>query len=308
MSGRASCIIFSLKVEGLFPVLVTFLDIAIGGLITGGIYALIAVGLSLQYGVGRVLNVSHGEFIMVGAFAGWSLYTIWGISPLVSLVICSPIFFLIGFFVHITLFRYLRSRSKSVEAFIDSSLLVSFGLLFIVQNIALITWKADIRGYSYWDTSVTILEAVFSLNRLVALFFAVAMSGAFYLFLTHSRVGKAIRASAEDPVTAQVMGVNINRVLGICFGLGALMAGFSGILISMIYEIQPNMGLEYTLIAIIVVALGGLGSITGSLIGGFILGLIGNIVTYVDPGLSLVAYYMIFILVLLVRPKGIFGK
>lgn len=288
--------------------LVTFLDIAVGGLITGGIYALIAVGLSLQYGVGRVLNVSHGEFIMVGAFAGWSLYTFLGISPLVSLIICSPVFFLAGYLIHRTLFRYLRSRSKSVEAFTDSSLLVSFGLLFIVQNLALITWKADIRGYSYWDGSVVILEAYFSLNRLVALFFAVSMSGAFYLFLTRSRVGKAIRAAAEDPVTAQVMGVNIHRVLGICFGLGALMAGFSGILISMMYEIQPTMGLEYTIIAIIVVALGGLGSITGSLIGGFILGLIGSVVTYLDPGLSLIAYYVIFILILLVRPKGIFGK
>jgi branched-chain amino acid transport system permease protein len=290
------------------PVLVTFLDIAVGGLITGGIYALIAVGLSLQYGVGRVLNVSHGEFIMVGAFAGWSLYSFFGISPLISLVICSPVFFLIGFLIHSTLFRYLRSRSKSVEAFTDSSLLVSFGLLFIVQNLALITWKADIRGYSYWDGSVVILEAYFSLNRLVALFFAVSMSGAFYLFLTRSRVGKAIRAAAEDPMTAQIMGVNIHRVLGICFGLGALMAGFSGILISMMYEIQPTMGLEYTIIAIIVVALGGLGSITGSLLGGFILGLIGSVVTYLDPGLSLIAYYVIFILILLVRPKGIFGK
>ena len=290
------------------PVLVTFLDITIGGLITGGIYALIAVGLSLQYGVGRVLNVSHGEFIMVGAFSGWSLYTFFGISPLASLVICSPLFFLTGFFVHITLFRYLRSRSKSVEAFIDSSLLVSFGLLFIVQNLALIAWKADIRGYSYWEGSVSILDAVFSLNRLVALFFAVAMSAAFYLFLTRLRAGKAIRAAAEDPVTAQVMGVNIHRVLGVCFGLGALMAGFSGILISMIYEIQPTMGLEYTIIAIIVVGLGGLGSITGSLIGGFILGLIGSVVTYMDPGLSLIAYYVIFIAILLLRPKGILGK
>lgn len=288
--------------------LVTVLDIAIGGLITGGIYALIAVGLSLQYGVGRVLNVSHGEFIMIGAFAAWSLYTLFGISPLVSLLICSPVFFIIGFLIHWTLFRHLRSRSKSIEAFADSSLLASFGLLFIVQNIALIVWKADIRGYSYWDSSVSIHEAVFSTNRLVALLLAVVMSAAFYVFLTRARVGKAIRAAAEDPVTAQVMGVNIHRVLAICFGLGAFMAVFTGILISMMYEIQPTMGLEYTIIAIIVVALGGLGSITGSLIGGFILGLIGSIVTYVDPGLSLIAYYVIFILLLLVRPKGIFGK
>jgi branched-chain amino acid transport system permease protein len=289
-------------------VVVTILDIVIGGLIMGGIYALIAVGLSLQYGVGRVLNVSHGEFIMIGAFATWSLYTIFGVSPLLSLIICGPFLFIIGFLIHRTLFQYLRGKSESMGAFADSSLLASFGLLFIIQNVALLIWKADIRGYSYLDSSVSILGAIFATNRLLALLFAVVISLVFYIFLTRTRLGKAIRAAAEDPVTAQVMGVNIHRVLAICFGLGALMAGFAGPLISMIYEIQPIMGLEYTIIAIIVVVLGGLGSITGSLIGGFILGLIGSIVTYFDPGLSLIAYYVIFILLLLIRPTGIFGK
>ena len=274
----------------------------------GGIYALIAVGLSLQYGVGRVLNVSHGEFIMVGAFATWTLYTVLGISPLISLVICGPGMFVIGFFIHRTLFQYLRGTSESIGAFADSSLLASFGLLFIIQNVALLIWKADIRGYSYLESSVSILGAMFAANRLVALLFAVVISMAFYYFLTRTRLGKAIRASAEDPDTAQVMGVNIHRVLAICFGLGALMAGFAGVLISMMYEMLPTMGLEYTIIAIIVVVLGGLGSITGSLIGGFILGLIGSIVTYFDAGLSLIAYYVIFILLLLVKPTGIFGK
>ena len=288
--------------------IVTVLDVVIGGLITGGIYALIAVGLSLQYGVGRVLNISHGEFIMIGAFTTWSLYTVFGISPLVSLAICGPALFIIGFLIHRTLFQYLRGKSESIGAFADSSLLASFGLLFIIQNIGLIIWKADIRGYSYLDSSVSILGAIFSANRLVALLFAVVISLAFYIFLTRTRLGKAIRAAAEDPATAQVMGVNIHRVLAVCFGLGALMAGFAGVLISMMYEMQPTMGLEYTIIAIIVVVLGGLGSITGSLIGGFILGLIGSIVTYIDPGLSLIAYYVIFILLLLVKPTGIFGK
>ncbi len=275
----------------------------------GGIYALIAVGLSLQYGVGRVLNISHGEFIMIGAFATWSLYTLLGISPLLSLAICGPVLFLIGFLIHRTLFQYLRDKSESMgAAFADSSLLASFGLLFIIQNIALLIWKADLRGYSYLSSPVNILGAIFTANRVVALSYAVVISIVFYLFLTQTRMGKAIRASAEDPMTAQVMGVNIHRVLAVCFGLGTLMAGFAGPLISMMYEIQPTMGMEYTIIAIIVVVLGGLGSITGSLIGGFILGMIGSIVTFFDPGLSLIAYYVIFILLLLIRPMGILGK
>lgn len=285
------------------------LNIIIAGLIMGGIYALIAVGLSLQYGVGRILNISHGEFIMIGAFASWSLYTLLGVSPLISLVICGPVLFLVGFLIHRTLFQYLRDKSESMgAAFADSSLLASFGLLFIIQNIALLIWKADLRGYSYLSYPVSIFGAIFTANRVVALSFAIVISIVFYLFLTQTRMGKAIRASAEDPMTAQVMGVNIHRVLAVCFGLGALMAGFAGPLIGMMYEIQPTMGMEYTIIAIIVVVLGGLGSITGSLIGGFILGMIGSIVTFFDPGLSLVAYYVIFIFLLLIRPMGILGK
>jgi len=286
----------------------TILDVVIAGLIMGGIYALIAVGLSLQYGVGRVLNVSHGEFIMLGAFITYSLYTIFGISPLISLVICAPFLFIIAFLIHRTLFQYLRDTSESIDVFEGNSLLASFGLVFIIQNIALLIWKANVRGYTYLVYSVNIFGAIFTANRLITLLFAVVISLAFYLFLTRSRLGKAIRAAAEEPKMAGLMGVNIKRVLAICFGLGALMAGFAGVLVSMLYQIQPVMGMEYTIIAVIVVVLGGLGSITGSLIGGFILGLVGSIVTHFDPSLSLVAYYVIFILLLLVRPTGIFGK
>jgi len=286
----------------------TILDILIGGLIMGGIYALIAVGLSLQYGVGRVLNVSHGEFIMLGAFITYSLYTLFGISPLISLVICGPFLFIIAFLIHRTLFQHLRDTSESMDAFEGNSLLASFGLLFIIQNIALLIWKANIRGYSYLVYSVNIFGAVFTTNRLLTLLFAVVISLGFYIFLTRTRLGKAVRAAAQEPTTAGLSGVNIKQVLAICFGLGALMAGFAGVLISMLYQIQPTMGMEYTIIAVIVVVLGGLGSITGSLIGGFILGLIGSLVTYFDPGLSLVAYYVIFIILLLVKPTGIMGK
>jgi branched-chain amino acid transport system permease protein len=284
------------------------LDIVIGGLIMGGIYALIAVGLSLQYGVGRVLNVSHGEFIMFAAFITYSLYVLFGISPLLSLAICGPFLFLIGFGLHRTLFRYLRKTSASMDIFEGNSLLASFGLLFIIQNIAILIWKGQLRGYSYLTSQVDLWGAVFPLNRLIALLFAVIICLGFYLFLTYARLGKAIRAAADDPETAGMMGVNINRVLAICFGLGALMAGFAGVLISMTYQITPTMGLQYTIIAMLVVVLGGLGSITGSLIGGFILGLIGSIVTYIDPALALIAYYVIFALLLLVKPTGIFGK
>jgi branched-chain amino acid transport system permease protein len=288
--------------------IVKILDIVIAGLLLGGLYALIAMGLSLQYGVARVLNISHGEFIMLGALTTWFMYKGFGVNPLVSLAVCGPVTFVIGFLLYKILFTRLRTSSASAGAYEGSSMLASFGLLFIIQNIALIAWGSDIKGYTYLSFPVNVGGALFAANRLVALAFAIIIGAVFYLFLIHTRLGKAIRAAAQDAATAGLMGVNINQVLALCFGFGALMAGFAGLLISICYPVHATMGLEYTIITIIVVVLGGLGSIPGSFIGGFILGLIGSIVTYIEPGLSLAAYYVIFMLLLLVRPKGILGK
>jgi branched-chain amino acid transport system permease protein len=288
--------------------MVTFLNIVITGLLLGGLYALIAMGLSLQYGVARVLNISHGEFIMLGGLTTWTLYTAFDINPLVCLAVCGPVTFILGYVIHRTLFKRLLSSSASPGIFESSSMLASFGLLFIVQNLASIAWGPEIRAYSYLAVPVNLAGAVFGANRLVTLGFAIAIGVAFYLFVARTRMGKAIRAAAQDPAAAGLMGVNIDNVLALCFGFGAAMAGFAGMLISMIYPVHVVMGMQYTIIAIIVVVLGGLGSIPGSFIGGFLLGLIGSIVAYIDPGLSLVAYYLIFILLLLVRPTGIMGK
>lgn len=306
MSFWAACPL--LTHEEVSIMIVTILDIVIAGLLLGGLYALIAMGLSLQYGVARVLNISHGEFIMLGALTTWSLYTVFGMNPLIAIAVCGPAAFILGFILHRTLFKRLRTMSVSPAVFEGNSMLASFGLMFIIQNLALIAWGPEIRGYSYLAVPVSLGGALFGANRLITLGFAVVIGLAFYLFLAYTRMGKAIRAAAQDPVTAGLMGVNINQVLALCFGLGAAMAGIAGMLISMCYPVHAVMGLEYTVIAVIVVVLGGLGSIPGSFIGGFMLGLIGSIVTAWQPGLALVAYYFIFILLLLVRPTGIMGR
>jgi branched-chain amino acid transport system permease protein len=287
---------------------VTILNVVIAGLLMGGIYALIAMGLSLQYGVARVLNISHGEFMMLGAFITWALYSAFGINPLISLAIVGPLTFVIGFILHRTLFKSLRISSASPAIFESNSMLATFGLLFIIQNIALAIWGGAMRGYSYLRIGLHLGGAVFEENRLLARGFAVVIGLAFYIFLARTRLGKAIRAAAQDPATAGIMGVNINHVLALCFGFGTLMAGLAGVLISMCYPIDAGMGLGYTIIAIIVVVIGGLGSIPGSFIGGFILGLIGSIVSSWQPGLAMAAYYLLFMLLLLVRPTGIMGK
>ncbi len=284
------------------------LDVLIAGLLMGGLYALIAMGLSLQYGVARVLNFSHGEFIMLGGMTTWMLYTYGGLNPLLAVAICGPGAFVLGFIIHRTMFKRLFAMSASPGAFESNSVLASFGLLFILQNVAFSIWGPEIRGYSYLAFPINLGGAMFGANRLITLGFAIAIGVAFYIFLARTRMGKGIRAAAQDPGTAGLLGVNINRVLALCFGFGAAMASIAGVLMSISYPVNAVMGGEYMTIAIIVVVLGGLGSIPGSFVGGFILGIVGSIVSFIDPALALIAYYVIFMLLLLVKPTGIMGR
>ena len=284
-----------------------FLNIFLGGLFIGGVYSLVAMGLSLQYGVAKVLNIAHGEFLMIGAFVTYWLQGI-GVDPLLTVVVVGPAMFIIGFVLYRTVFTSIRLRSAHPGIYESNSLLAAFGLYFIVQNIGILIWGTTYYSYTYLNQSISIGGALFAENRIVAAAFAVVIGIAFYLFLTNTRTGKAIRAAAQDPATAGLMGVNIDFVLALCFGFGAAMAGIAGSLISICYSLSTSMGLGYTVIAIVVVTLGGLGSIPGSFIGGFVLGIIGSAVSYWQPGLTVASYYVIFIILLLVRPKGIMGK
>jgi branched-chain amino acid transport system permease protein len=286
----------------------TILGVVISGLLIGGLYALIAMGLSMQYGVARVLNVSHGEFIMLGALTTWTLYTVFHINPLLSLAVCGPVAFALGYILHRTVYRRIWATSPSPGVFESNSLLASFGLLFVIQNLALFAWGPEIRGYTYLAVPVELAGVSFGANRLLTLGSALLVGGTFYAFLARTRIGKAIRAAAQDSTAAALMGVNINSVLAICFGFGAALAAVAGMLISMCYPVYAVMGIPYTVIAMIVVVLGGLGSIPGSFLGGVVLGLIGSVVSYVEPALTLVAYYFIFTLLLLVKPTGIMGR
>lgn len=283
-------------------------DIVITGLILGGLYALVAVGLSLQYGVGRVLNVAHGEFIMVGALATWSMFTVWDVPPVIAFGVITPILFAAGYALDWWLFNDLRDTSINEDHFEGRSLLASFGLVFVIQNFILISWGGQQRGYTYLNTPVEILGNRYGGNRLIALGVAVGISLALYLFIKRTRLGKAIRAAAEAPDMASTLGVNKRRVLATSFGLGAALAGLAGVLYSMMFQLTPTSGIELTIVAIVVVVFGGLGSIAGSLIGGFALGLVIAFVNFLDPSLSLVAFYSIFILVLLFKPSGIMGR
>jgi branched-chain amino acid transport system permease protein len=284
-----------------------FLNVLIGGLLIGAIYSLVSMGLSLQYGVAKVFNIAHGEFLMIGAFVTYWLQQ-YSVNPLLIIVVVAPVMFIIGFLLYSTIFTGIRVKAANPGIFESNGMLAAFGLYFIVQNIAVLIWGSTPRSYSYLSSSISIGNALFMENRIVAAVFAVVIGIAFYLFLASTRTGKAIRAAAQDPATAGLMGVNINFVLALCFGFGAAMAGTAGVLISICYPILTTMGLGYTVIATVVITLGGLGSIPGSFIGGFILGIIGTGVAYWQPGLSVASYYVIFIILLLVRPKGLMGN
>ena len=286
--------------------LVTILNVVTSGLIMGGVYAIIAMGMSIQYGVARILNVSHGEFIMVGAFLTLMLVKL-HVNPLLAMLLIMPLMFVLGFVLHRTIYKKLSDVSGSAGAFESNSMLISFGLMFVLQNVALQIWGSQQQTYSYLMRKVSILGIDLALNRLVVLLLAVAISLLFYLFLQKARLGKAIRAVSQDAASAALMGVKVHRVGAVCFGIGAVLAGCAGSLISIINQFNTSMGMSYTIIAIIVVVLGGMGSVPGSLLGGFILGFIGTLVNYIDPSLSLVAYYLIIIILLLVKPSGLMG-
>ena len=281
----------------------------INGIMEGSIYGLLAMGLTLQYGVCQVLNISHGEFLMLGAMLTMALSRALGISPLLVVAIIGPLLFVIGFLLQITLFRTLKVRTPSPPVFEGSALLACFGLYYIIYFAGQQTWSALTYTNLYLMQRVSFLGVSFGLNYVVACVIALAIGLAVYLFLSRTRPGRAIRATAEDPATAGLMGVNTSMILAFSFGLGALLAGIGGIMISWRTPVNIYMGFNNTVIALVVVVLGGLGSVPGSFIAGILIGIVSRLVSqFWEPLLIVPVYYAILMVLLLVRPTGLLGK
>jgi branched-chain amino acid transport system permease protein len=283
-------------------------DVMAGGLLMGGLYALIAVGLNLQYGLMRVLNVAHGEFLMIGGYLTYLLHVHLGVNPLATTLLVGPAVFAGGMAVHAVLFRRLLRQEKTREELEANSLLLSFGLLFILQNAALLLWSADLKGYQYLDRPLRFLGAVFPANRVVAFGVAAAVTAGLFVFLKGTLAGAAVRALMQDPIGLRLMGVRVSRVHGLCFGLGVGLAAITGSLASMLFELTPFIGLPYTITGLVVIILGGLGSVAGSLLGGLILGVVEALgVHFTSPDLRTVISYAVLALVLILRPYGLFN-
>lgn len=279
------------------------------GLTIGSIYAVIAIGLNLLYGTMRMLNIAHGDLIMLGAYAAYWLFTIYGISPLLSALVAAVGGAVIGLVVYRLLFSSSIRKAKSLESLEGNSLLIFFGFLILTENVALLSWGGDFRGYRYLTETVTLFGTPLALNRLAAALIAIVVSLAFYIFLQRTLFGKAVRAVIQDKDATQLVGIDTSKVYVFCFVVAFAMAGLAGALVSMFYAITPFMGLPYTLMAFVIIILGGLGNILGSLVGGLILGLvITGVVAYTTPGFSFITQYLILILVILFMPQGIFGR
>ena len=284
-------------------------ELIASGLITGGIYALIALGLNLQYGLMRVLNIAHGEFLMLGAFITWAAHTAWGVSPLLMIPVSFALLMGVGLVVHRLAFRRLTRTSPNLDVFEARGLMVSFGLMFLVQNFAQLLWGGDLRGYDYLAEPVPVGGAQFAGNKLLLFTLALLFSAALIIVLRRTLLGKGVRALMQSPTGARLVGIDTERLHPLMFGVGLGLSGVAGCLLSMSYTISPSMGEPYTVTALIVITLGGFGSMGGALAGGLALGVIEAIgMHFTSPSLKSLLSYGIFIAVLLWKPNGLFNK
>ncbi len=279
------------------------------GLMLGGMYALIAMGLTLQYGVARIMNLSYGEVLVAGAFASYGLFAGWAFSPLAGLAFVIPLSFAVNYLVYRVLLTPLVRRARTRDALEVDSILATFGIAFIAEGIMLAIFGGAYYSYSYLAIPVAVFGETLALNRLIAFGLAVIVGLALYLALTRTRIGTAIRAVAVDPAAARLVAIDVAKISALAFALGGALVAAAGVLISMFLTFSATSGVVFTMKALIIVVMGGVGNLLGCLVAGLALGLSEALVaTFIDPGLTLAVNFALFLGVLLVKPAGLFGR
>ena len=285
------------------------MDILITGLLLGGTYALIAMGLNLQYGMSRIMNLANGEMLVIGGFATFWFWTSAQVSPLLTIFLVAPVAYVLNWLIYVVILRPLVRRAKTRGQLEVDSILTTFGLAFVAVGIMIAAFGGNYFSYSYLATPVIIFDDNYALNRLWAFIGAVIIGGALYLWLNHSRTGLAIRAIAVSPGSSRLVGIDVPRLAAISFALGGAITAVGGGLISMFLTLDASTGVLFTLKALIIVIMGGVGDIRGTIIAALLLGILETFVARViDPGLTLAAAYLLFVLILLIRPQGMFGR
>ena len=277
-------------------------------LVLGATYALIALGLNLVYGTMRLLNVAHGDLVMLGAYVAYWLFTFMTVSPLLSMFLAMVIAAGLGALAYVGIFRRQLAERATAGRLEANSLLLFFGLSVIMQNVASLAFTGSLRAYQYLDEVLTIGGVAMTGNRLVMLLLTIGVCAALTLFLRLNIYGLAIKALIQNRDAAAVVGVNVERVQLVTFSLGFGLAGLAGALISMTEQISPFMGFPFTIAAFIVIILGGLGNIPGGILAGLLLGFLEVYgVALTSPMYRSVLLYGVFVGVLILRPQGLFG-
>lgn len=282
-----------------------YLQLVVSGLLLGGVYALISVGLTLIFGVLRVVNFAHGEFLMVGMYAAYWLFQLWHVPTYLSALAALPAFAVFGAVIYRLVIRRTMGQGDVVQIF------ATVGLGLILQNAALVLWTGDFRTIrsSYADAIWRIGGIQISVPLLVAFVVAVAVTGTLFVFLNRTLEGKAMRAVVQDPIAALAMAINLDRVYLWTFTIGTCCVGVAGILLAPSYPIFPAIGISFGLVSFVVVVLGGMGSMVGAFLGGLIIGLVEVFSGFfVATDLKQAFYFLVFVLVLVLRPQGLFGQ
>jgi branched-chain amino acid transport system permease protein len=277
---------------------------AINGLLIGGIYTLVASGLTLIYGVLHIINFAHGSMLMLAMFGVYYLLMKLGIDPYMSLLIMMPAMYLLGYLLYKLLIgRLAQGKDENI-------LLITLGLSILIENLALMFFKGDTRtiSVSYSDTMVELGPTLVSLPKIISFGAAMALCAALGLFIQRTDTGKAIRAVAKERVGARLVGIDVERIFAISFGIGLATLGAAACLLMPIFYVSPTTGHVFVMVAFTVVVLGGMGSFLGAVIGGLIVGLtesFGGL--FLGESLGQIGISLIFILILLFRPSGLFG-
>lgn len=280
------------------------LQAIVSGLLLGGIYGLVASGLSLIFGVLRIINFAHGAVMMLGMYATYWLFALGDVDPYLSIVLTAPLFFGLGVAIQKGIIEPNRAAAE------HNQLLLTLGLALFFENLALVLWQGDFRTVkaSYSGASFMIGEALVDVSRLVASGGAVLMALGLFTFLRTTDAGKAIRAVAEEPEGAALVGIDVSRIRAAAFGLGSACVAVAGALVTPFFYVAPDVGESFNIMAFVVVVLGGMGNFVGALAGGFIVGLAESLGAAFLPGsLKQLVVFAIFVLVLLFRPQGLFG-
>jgi len=285
------------------------MQILVTGILLSGTYALIALGLTLQYGVARIMNIANGETLVAGCFIAFWLYVSFTINPILGLFVIAPLAFVLNWVIYEVALRPLVKRAKNRGQLEVDSILATFGLMFLLQGLMLLAFGGEYVNYQFLAERFMLFGSAYGLNRVVAFCAAVVIAGALYLFLYHTRQGTAVRAVAADPASANLVAIDVAKTSAMAFALGGALTACGGALLSTFYTFNAAMGIAFTMKALIIVIMGGVGDVRGAVLAALMLGVAETAVaSLIDPGLTIAATYALFILVLLVRPQGLFGR